>query len=189
MKKILGIWLIFSIAIVSGCAGLGGSGSNSTAQSGCFYVPNDQARLVTFRGGEPDGFNSIKWQTKLSQVEGLKFFRTDFSAGGIDFYHKDEVGLLLANGKVAPVQYGFWREKFYVGMVTTQGLEDWNALKEAAFNKFGVGAKPFLNKEEYLWVGKVAVMALRYDERQKMGTLYIRYEPMEKEMQAAVTTR
>jgi hypothetical protein len=189
MKKIIGIWIVFSMAIVSGCAGLGGSGSNSNAQSGCTYVPNDQASLVTFRGGEPEGFNSIKWQTVLSQVEGMKFLRTDFSAGGIDFYRKDEVGFLLPNGKVAPVQYGFWRDKFYVGMVTTQGLADWNLLKEGAFNKFGVGAKPFLNKEEYLWVGKVAVMALRYDERQKMGTLYIRYEPMEKEMQAAATTR
>ena len=189
MKKILGIWIIVSMAIASGCAGLGGSGGNSAAQSGCFYVPNDQAKLVTFRGEEPDGFNSIKWQTMLSQVSGLKFHRTDFSAGGIDFYHRDEVGLLLANGKVAPVQYGFWKERFYVGMVTTEGLADWNALKEAAFNKFGVGAKPFLNKEEYLWVGKVALMALRYDERQKMGTLYIRFEPMEKEMQAAVTAK
>ena len=189
MKKILGMLIVCSITIVTGCAGLGGSGNTTTAQSGCYYVPNDQARLVTFRGGEPEGFNSIKWQTLLSQVEGLKFFRTDFSAGGIDFYHKDEVGFLLPNGRVAPVQYGFWREKFYVGMVTTQGFSDWNLLKEAAFNKFGVGAKPFLNKEEYLWVGQVAVMALRYDERQKMGTLYIRFEPMEKEMQAAATTK
>jgi hypothetical protein len=189
MKKILGIWIIFSMAIVSGCAVLGGSDSNSTAESGCFYVPNDQARLVTFRGGEPDGFNGIKWQTTVSAVAGLKFYRTDFSAGGIDFYHKEQDGLSLTNGKLAPIQYGFWRERFYVGMVTTQGHADWNSLKETAFNKFGVGAKPFLNKEEYLWVGKVAVMALRYDERQKMGTLYIRFEPMEKEMQASVTTR
>jgi hypothetical protein len=184
MQKILGILLVCFIAVVTGCAG-----PNSSAQKGCVYVPNEQARLVTFKGTEPDGFNSIKWQTMVSQVEGLKFYRTDYSAGGIDFYHKDQVGFLLPNGKVAPAQYGFWRDKFYVGMVTTQGLADWNLLKEAAFNRFGVGAKPFLNKEEYLWVGKVTVMALRYDERQKMGTLYIRYEPMEKEMQAVVTTK
>ena len=189
MKRMLAILAIFSIVIVAGCASLGGSGSNSTAEKGCFYVPNDQARLVTFRGSEPDGFNGIKWQTTLSSVAGLKFYRKDFSAGGIDFYQKDQDGLQLANGKLAPVQYGFWKENFYVGMVTTQGLADWNSLKETAFNKFGVGAKPFLNKEEYLWVGEVALMALRYDERQKMGTLYIRFEPMEKEMGSMVTMR
>jgi hypothetical protein len=189
MKKILGIWIIVSMAIASGCAGLGGSGSNSAAESGSHYVPNDQATLVTFRGGEPDGFNSIKWQTVVSQVEGLKFYRTDFSAGGIDFYHKDRDGFQLIGGKTVPVQYGFWKERFYVGMVITQGRTDWISLRDTAFNKYGVGAKPFLNKEEYLWVGKVAVMALRYDERQKMGTLYVRFEPMEKEMQAAAAIK
>jgi len=189
MKKILGVWIIFFMAIVTGCAGLGGPGSNSTTQSGSFYVPNDQAKLVTFRGGEPDGFNGIKWQTTVSAVTGLKYYRTDFSAGGIDFYFKDQDGFQLIGGKNVPVQYGFWKERFYVGMVITQGLTDWTSLKDSVFNKFGVGAKPFLNKEEYLWVGKVSVMALRYDERQKMGTLYIRFEPMEKEMQAVVTTR
>jgi hypothetical protein len=74
-------------------------------------------------------------------------------------------------------------------MVITQGRTDWISLRDTAFNKYGVGAKPFLNKEEYLWVGKVAVMALRYDERQKMGTLYVRFEPMEKEMQAAAAIK
>ena len=191
MKRILGILISFSVVMVTGCGSLGGFGSNSAAQKAdvSVYVPNEKARLVTFSGSEPEGFNGIKWETKLSTVAGMKHYRTDQSAGGIEFYLKEGDGFQLGNGKPAPVQYGFWREKFYVGMVTTESLADWNSLKETVFRKFGVGAKPFSNKEEYLWVGKVAVMALRYDENLKMGIFYIRAESMEKQMESMVTMR
>ena len=50
------------------------------------------------------------------------------------------------------------------------------------FAKFGDGAKPFRNKEEYLWIGKNAVMALRYDENSKVGLFYIKSDAMTKVM-------
>jgi hypothetical protein len=148
------------------------------------YLPNKEAKLVGFKpGSEPEGFNSIKWETKLSTLEGLKHCRTDVSCGGIEFYLKEGDAYKLGNGKALPVQYGFWRGKFYVGMVTTKNLSDWNALKEAVFNKFGVGTKPFVNKDEYLWVGENAIMALQYNEILKIGTFYIRSDSMAKQME------
>jgi hypothetical protein len=65
--------------------------------------------------------------------------------------------------------------------MTEQG-SDWEALKESVFEKYGVGAKPFTNKEEYLWIGRDATMALRYDEILKKGTYYVRSHSMEKQM-------
>ncbi len=73
--------------------------------------------------------------------------------------------------------------KFYIGVVMTEQVSDWEALKESVFEKFGVGAKPFINKEEYLWIGKDVTMALRYDENLRKGTYYIRSHSMEKQMQ------
>jgi hypothetical protein len=67
-------------------------------------------------------------------------------------------------------------------MVMTQGLEDFHAVRRAVFAKFGEGAKVFRNKEEYLWVGKNAVMALRYDENSKVGTFYLKSDAMTKVM-------
>jgi hypothetical protein len=64
----------------------------------------------------------------------------------------------------------------------TEQASDWEALKESVFEKFGVGARPFTNQEEYLWIGKDATMALRYDELLRMGTYYIRSHSMEKQM-------
>jgi hypothetical protein len=148
------------------------------------YVANPNCKLVTFKpGAEPAGYNGIKWEAKLSTLEKLKLLRTDVSFGGIDFYTREGDTLKLVNGKEIMVQYGFWKEKFYVAVVQTKGREEWNALKETVFKKYGEGAKPFLNSEEYLWDGKNADMVLRYDENSKLGTYYIRSLAVSKQIQ------
>ncbi|MEW6376251.1 MAG: hypothetical protein AB1502_10750 [Thermodesulfobacteriota bacterium] len=173
MKRLIGILISFSLVVAIGCA--------THKNDFPVYLPNENCKLVSFKPGlEPEGFNGIKWETKLSTLEGMKHYRTDPSHGGIEFYLKERDAFKLGNGKLTTIQYGFWKEKFYVGMVTTQDLPNWNSLKEAVFDKFGEGGKPFRNKEEYLWVGKDAVMALRYNEISKEGFFYIRSDSMAK---------
>jgi hypothetical protein len=172
MKTLIGILLSFSLAITMGCT-----------HPIPVYLPNENCKLVSFKPGlEPQGFNGIKWETPLLTLNEMKHYRKESSHGGIDFYLRQRDGYKLKNGKLLPVQYGFWRGKFYVGLVMTEQASDWGPLKEAVFEKFGVGAKPFTNQEEYLWIGKDATMALRYDELLRMGTYYIRSHSMEKQM-------
>jgi hypothetical protein len=175
MKRLIGILVSFSLVAAMGCAG------NTPLP---VYTPNENCKLVSFKPGlEPGGFNGIKWETQLSTLKDMKSYRKDSAHGGIHFYLKAGDGYKLKNGKLIPIQYGFWREKFYIGMVMTDQVSDFEALKESVFGKFGVGAKPFTNKEEYLWIGKNATMALRYDENLRKGTYYIRSHSMEKQMQ------
>ena len=177
MKKLIGILICFCLLITIGCGALRKTDVPA-------YVPNENSKLVYFKPGlEPEGFNGIKWETKLSTLDRMNHYRTDPSSGGIEFYLKEGDAFKLGNGKLIPIQYGFWREKFYVGMVSTRSLPDWNALKEAVFNKFGEGAKTFSNREEYLWVGGNAIMALRYDEILKTGIFYIRSDSMAKQLE------
>jgi hypothetical protein len=177
MKKFIGLLTSFSLLLAISCA---------TPGKTPVYVPNEKAKLVNFqRGSEPDGFNGIKWQTELSNLKGMIYYRADYTYGGIDFYVKTGDWFNVENGRIRPVQYGFWKGKLYVGMVTTKGLSDWNVLKKTVFKKFGEGAKPFRNIEEYLWIGKDAVMALKYDESSGMGTYYIRCTSMMKQMEKA----
>jgi hypothetical protein len=148
------------------------------------YSPNENCKLVTFKPGlEPEGINGIKWETKLSTLAGMKPHRKDASYGGVEFYVREGDTFKLGNGKLTPIQYGFWREKFYIGIVTTQNLADWNALKEAVFKQYGEGAKPFTNKEEYLWIGKKTVMALRYTDFLKEGIFYIKSDEITKQIE------
>jgi hypothetical protein len=174
MKRLIGIWIFLCLVMAMGCA------SNTPVA----YSPNENCKLVTFKPGlEPDGVNGIKWETKLSTLSGMKPHRKDASYGGVDFYVRDGDTFKLGNGKLAPIQYGFWKEKFYVGVVATQNLADWNALKEAVFKQYGEGAKPFTNKEEYLWVGKKTVMVLRYTDFLKEGIFYIKSDAVAKQIE------
>ena len=181
MKRLLGMLILVSFVMVTGCSQFRNFLGEEFPP---VYLPNENAKLVSFQPGqEPDGFNGIKWETDVSTLEGMIPYRQDLSHGGIDFYLKQKDTFKLGNGKLHTIQYGFWRGRFYTGMVTTEGLANFNALKEGVFSKFGAGAKPFRNKDEFLWVGKDAVMALRYDEFSKSGMFYIRSDLMAKKME------
>ena len=174
MKRSVGLMGIFSILLAVGCAEI---------DYVPVYLPNENCKLVQFSpAAEPKGFNGVTFGTELSTLQGMVHFRTDLSHGGIEIYTKPGDGFRLKNGKHVPIQYAFWKGKFYYGMVNTEGPSDWNALKEAVFEKYGQGAKPFSNKDEYLWVGRDAVMVLRLDEYSGMGIYYIRSSAMEKQM-------
>jgi len=175
MKRVVGISIFFVLVTAMGCA---------SYTPTPVYTPNENCKLVGFRSGlEPRGVNGINWETDVATLKEMKSYRKDSSHGGIHFYLRAGDGYKLRTGKLIPLQYGFWRGKFYIGMVTTEQISDWDALKDSVFEKFGVGAKPFSNKEEYLWIGKDVTMALRYDENLKKGTYYIRSHSMEKRME------
>lgn len=179
--------LLALLFLVTGCGSFSEVGNNLPPGKSdiALYIPNQEAKLVGFRGTEPQGFNGITWGTHRSTVQGLKHSRTDSSYGGIEFYSKEGEVFNLNDGKNTPVEFGFWRGEFCVGMVTVRGPDEWKALKKSVFDQFWVGAKPFSNKEEYLWVGEDAVMALRYTENLRTGVFYIRSTALQDRMEKA----
>ena len=179
MKKSIGLLIGFAVLLVLGCEHI----SPVPAPPG--YIPDMTCKPVGFaQGSEPTGFNAVKWGTELSTLQNMDYVRTDPSHGGITFYTKKSDGFRLGDGRVFPVQYGFWKGMFYVGMVMTQGPSDWEALKMTVFDRYGRGAKPFINTDEYLWYDEDATMALRYDDMTKTGMYYIRSGAMEKQMKS-----
>ncbi len=180
MKKGNAVKAILVLALMAGMlAGCAGPKQKHV------FVPNEGAEIVSFRpGSEPDGFGGVKWGSEVSTQNGMLHYRFDPSHGGIEFFIKPSEPFRLGNAKLATVQYGFWKGKFYVGMVTMNGLSNWSAVKAAVFEKYGTGAKPFSNKEEYIWFGDDAVMALRYDDESKSGVFYIRSDALKQKMES-----
>ena len=171
MKTLIGILVSLSVVTMVGCAG------NTGIQT---YIPNENSKLVGFKPGlEPAGVNGIKWETQLSALKEMKLYVKE---SDVSFYSRAGDEYKLKSGKLIPLYYGFREDQFYVGVVKTKDISDWEALKETVFEKYGVGAKPFSNQEEYLWVGKDTTMALRYDRNSKSGIYYIRSHTMEKKM-------
>jgi hypothetical protein len=145
--------------------------------------PDENAERVTFPpGSEPYGLGGIPWGADISTLQGMEHYRTDKSYGGIEFYIRKGETLRIAGESFQKVQYGFWGGKFYVGMIKTDGFANWKALKKAILKHYGEGAKPFRNREEYLWTGEDVIMALQYDDDNKMGLFYIRSESILNQM-------
>ncbi len=145
--------------------------------------PNEKAELVSFQpGSEPYGLGGIAWGTDLSILQGMEHYRSDKSHGGIDFYIRKGEALRIGGETFERVQYGFWKGKFYVGMIRVDGQARWNTLKKAIFTHYGEGAKPFRNREEYLWTGEDVTMALRWNPDTETGRFYIRSESLRHQM-------
>jgi hypothetical protein len=66
------------------------------------------------------------------------------------FYVREGDTFKLENGKHKPVQYGFWREKFYIVVVSTKDRKNL-MFKDAVFKKFGGEA---LHKSRRIFVGE-----------------------------------
>ncbi len=150
-----------------------------------YQIPylNEKAEMVSFpSGSEPYGLGGISWGTDLSILQGMEHYRTDKSHGGIEFYIRKGEALRIGGETFEKVQYGFWKGKFYVGMVRVNGQARWSSLKKAIFTHYGEGAKPFKNREEYLWTGEDVTMALRWDENAGTGLFYVRSESVRHQM-------
>jgi hypothetical protein len=169
LRKVHLVLIILPVFIFLGCA-------TEKANYQLPY-PDENAEQVSFsRGSEPYGLGGIAWGTNISTLQGMEHYRTDTSYGGIEFYIRKGEALRIGGETFQKVQYGFIGGTFYVGMIKTDGVASWNALKKAIFKHYGKGAKAFKNREEYLWTGEDVIMALRYDEDMKMGLFYIRSE-------------
>ncbi len=166
------VWLVLIILLVFISAGCVTEKKNYQLP-----YPNENTERVSFQpGSEPYGLGGIPWRTDISTLQGMEHYRTDTSYGGIEFYIRKGEALRIGGETFQKVQYGFFGGKFYVGMIKTDGVAHWNALKKAIFKHYGEGAKLLKNREEYLWTGEGVIMALRYDEDMKMGLFYIRSE-------------
>ena len=172
------VWLVLTLllAFISG-------GCVTEKKNYHLPYPDENAERVGFQpGSEPYGLGGIPWGTDISTLQGMEHYRTDTSYGGIEFYLRKGEALRIGGETFQKVQYGFWGGKFYVGMIKTDGVADWNALKKAISKHYGEGAKAFKNREEYLWTGEDVIIALRYDEDVKMGLFYIRSESIRSQM-------
>jgi hypothetical protein len=172
MGSLRNVWFVLTILLVfisAGCV--------TSKKDYQLPYPDENAERVSFQpGSEPYGLGGIPWGTDISTLQGMEHYRTDKSYGGIEFYLRKGEALRISGETFQKVQYGFWGGKFYVGMIKTDGVADWNALKKAILKHYGEGAKVFKNREEYLWTGEDVTIALRYDEDAKMGLFYIRSE-------------
>ncbi len=122
---------------------------------------------------EPDGFRGIKWGTDISTLSGMNRCPEDSPEPHMAFYTREGDELQIGGAKLSIIAYGFYKHKFLVATLFTDNPIDFYALKDIVFEKFGSGDQPNKHKEEWLWLGKIAGIHLKYDKSSQEGSLWI----------------
>ncbi|MBN1446272.1 MAG: hypothetical protein JW957_09255 [Candidatus Omnitrophica bacterium] len=168
MKLIKLLWLgIPTIFLLTGCAAT----SPRTEKKAAIPPP---AEVTGFKeNSEPDGFREITWGTDLKTLTDMEYSRTDPSFGGIKTYTRKDDLLMLGPSKIEKIEYCFWQEKFCNVWLYTKGLENWDKLKTAFFEKFGAGFQANKYNENHLWFGDITKIRIEYNARTEQGTIVL----------------
>jgi hypothetical protein len=117
-------------------------------------------------GSEPDGFREIKWSTNFSKINGLELVGTSNVGGGIlkSFKKKDDV-MQIGQAKLVSIRYDFLNDLFLGVEIRAKEWNNFTALRESCFEKFGRGKETPEQPDEFIyrWNGKKASILLLYN--------------------------
>jgi hypothetical protein len=129
-------------------------------------------------GGEPDGFGDIKWETELSTLKDMKLSRVDPSYGGIHVYLSLGEPPRIGKVELNKVEFLFWKGKLIGVSIIAEGASECQSLKEAVFDVFGKGNKPYAEQDYFVWDGKIILMSLEFFLDGKGALFRMIYKPI-----------
>ena len=168
MKKVKVLAIAFSIFLIS-CA--------------------SSTRYAKFRS-EPDGFRDIKWGTEISALGDMEKVEQDKSLNSdLAWYIRKGDTLAMGKAKLENILYSFWMGNFESGWIDFKGDENFEALKNELFERFGKAHESEGSMEKmgkgarrersptgragafYAWWGKNTEIFLSYSQDRHKGTL------------------
>jgi hypothetical protein len=117
---------------------------------------------------EPDGFRGIKWGTRLTSLQGMKFIIT--SDDNIKLYSKKTDQLTIGSAKLLSIVYGFWRDKLYSAQIRFKGYHNWEVIKGSLFEKFGYGSS-LPDGQSFGWKGNKTHIVVSWNDISNEGVL------------------
>jgi hypothetical protein len=128
---------------------------------------------------EPDGFRGIKWAAGAASVSGIDQIAGE---GDLLLYEKKDDLLQMEEVKLERVIYGFYKDRFYMGMVyfSPDGFE---RIGQILTRELGQPAKPDNNASKLLWDGDNVSVLLTLGENSDQGRLVYLYKPIQLEVE------
>src|SRR5512145_1481220 len=101
---------------------------------------------------DKEDFRGIKWGAPFEDVKDQMTLSKTSPKWGEDFrYTRNVDDLNFAGIPVVNIEYGFWRDRFNLVLMTYKGESNFNKLKEALFRAYGEGERLPLTMEKYVW--------------------------------------
>ncbi|MGZ3604197.1 MAG: hypothetical protein ACXU9P_04500 [Thermodesulfobacteriota bacterium] len=152
---------------------------------------------------ELDDFRGIKWGAEITTLEGMEKVEQDKSPNrDIAWYARKGETLTFGKAKLENIFYSFWMGSFESVWMDFKGEENFQALKQELFERFGKvlesgelmektdkktmmepsTPQPRYGGEEfYFWDGKQMEMWLSYSKDRQKGSLSINSKKMSEE--------
>jgi hypothetical protein len=182
MKKICVIFIIFFICAIGKTV----TDSNNT------IVPdsNDSHRWSGFRG--------LKWGVNIKDMNDPNMIlveKAEKDDGTV--YRRANDKLSIGRAELSGLAYCCYKGRFFGILIGTDGLSNFQYLKDATFAYYGKGYQPNEYIEKWYWGDafsfsagvKDVLMSLEYNEYNKKGQLFMNYRPIQKEIKANDDTK
>jgi hypothetical protein len=129
--------------------------------------------------GDPDNFRGIKWGAEASSVSGFSQIANE---GDLIFYEKGGDRLQLEEVKLDQVIYGFYKGRFYMGMIYFPATS-FSRVQEIMTRQFGQPAKPDNTPSKLLWDGPEVSVLLALGDSSDVARIVYMYKPIQLEVE------
>ncbi len=137
-----------------------------------------------------DGFRGLKWATNIKDMNDPNMIFMG-SSNEVRVYMRSNDKLSIGDAKLENINYGFYKDRFFMLGIRAKGYTNFTALKDAVFAYYGQGKQLDEVKKEWTWLpalgnsDKDVRMELSYNESGQETALVMIYLPINQEKDAA----
>ena len=141
-------------------------------------LPGENRPAKTLKREGPEirwsGFRDLRWAAGRLTLGLLKQVETGTVQDEIKEYVRVNEDLKMGKAQLDSIVYAFWRNKLYGVTIWVSGHENYLALRNEVFNRFGIGNRSDPKLERYLWSDADSDRMLKYDEANQSGLFWMR---------------
>lgn len=127
----------------------------------------------------PADFRGIKWGTLITDAPDMVLLPGPTGNEGI--YTKKADPLQMGETGLEAVKYGFYKNKFYMGIIEFKSLFNFKKLKNKLEEELGSGKQTNLRYQQYFWDWPDVSVSIYYRLKKDEGTIIYYYKPIEKQ--------
>ena len=131
--------------------------------------------------GTSDGFRDLPWGSKLSEAGMVKAESDTGLAGVVEFVRPHDL-LRIGEAELTNIIYSFWHDQLYTVTIWTQNYSNYEALRSAAFERFGEGSRRNESIERYIWSDRLTDRMLEYVKDGEYGMLWMRSRDLDRNL-------
>jgi len=119
------------------------------------------------------GFRDLRWAIGRSTFGRLIEIESGTGREEIKEYVRADEDLKMGRARLDSIVYAFWRHKLYAVTIWTTGYNNYRAMRNEVFNRFGIGHRSDRNRERFVWSDPYSVRMLKYDSVAKSGLFWM----------------